>query len=155
MATATAATDPPTPDSAGTLGQTRALRFPLSCDTFYTKLHFTKKRFKHDTSKIHLFDTFFRFLGSPASLRDRFGSQNWSPEHRFSVFFSKNVVFSKSCSRCGGSTILKGQTLQKSVRKATPNGNGARIDKKLLKTSLCDALWAEKVDFWSILGSGR
>ena len=72
----------------------------------------------------------------------------------FGVFL-KTVIFSKSCSRCGGSTILKGQTLQKSVRKATPNGNGARIDKKLLKTSLCDALWAEKVDFRVILGSGR
>ena len=50
---------------------------------------------------------------------------------------------------------MKGQTVQKSVRKPSPNGNGAQLGKKLLKTSLCDASWAEKVDFGVILGSGR
>ena len=72
----------------------------------------------------------------------------------FGVFF-KNVIFSKLCSRCGGSTILKARTLQTSVRKATSNDNGAKVDKKLLKTSLCDAPWAENVNFTSILGTGQ
>ena len=36
------------------------------------------------------------------------------------------MVVSKSCSRCGGSSIFKGQAFQKSVLRATPNGNGKK-----------------------------
>ena len=41
----------------------------------------------------------------------------------FGVFL-KTAIFSKSCSHCSGSTILKGRALPKSVPRATPNGDG-------------------------------
>ena len=60
--------------------------------------------------------------------------QFWSPKlipgaFFFGVFW-KTVILSKSCSRCGGSTVSKGETLQKSVRSPTPKGSGARKRKK-------------------------
>ena len=50
-------------------------------------------------------------------------NQNGSPQATFSVFFLKTVILSKSCSHCRNNRIFKGRTLQKSVRRATPNGN--------------------------------
>ena len=40
--------------------------------------------------------------------------------------FSKTVILSKSCSHCGNNTILKGRTLQNSVRGVTPNSDGSK-----------------------------
>ena len=64
----------------------------------------------------------------------------------------KTVIFSKSCSRCGGSLVFKGQTLQKSVPRATPNDNGARKRKKSVPAPSPDALFRPRARFWSILG---
>ena len=63
------------------------------------------------------------------------------------------MILSKSCSRCGGSTILKGQTLQKSIRRATPNGTGEKNRQKSLPAPSPDALFRARARFLSILGS--
>ena len=65
----------------------------------------------------------------------------------------KTVILSKSCSRCGGSTIFKGQTLQKSIRRATPNGTGEKNRQKSLPAPSPDALFRSRARFLSILGS--
>ena len=65
----------------------------------------------------------------------------------------ETVILSKSCSRCGGSTILKGQTLQKSIRRATPNGTGKKNRQKSLPAPSPDALFRSRARFLSILGS--
>ena len=70
----------------------------------------------------------------------------------FGVFW-KTVILSKSCSCCGGSTIFKGRTLQKSVRRATPNGNGKRNRQKSFPAPSPDALFRPWARFGSILGS--
>ena len=64
----------------------------------------------------------------------------------------KTVIFSKSCSRCGGSLVFKGQTLQKSVPRATPNDNGARKRKKSVPAPSPDALFRPRARFLSIFG---
>ena len=48
------------------------------------------------------------------------------PGGYFFGVFLKTSIFSKSCSRCGGSTVFKGQTFEKSIRRATPNGTGKK-----------------------------
>ena len=60
----------------------------------------------------------------------------------------KTVILSKSCSRCGGSTIFKGQTLQKSVPRPTPNDNGARKRKKSVPAPSPDPLFRPQNRFW-------
>ena len=62
----------------------------------------------------------------------------------------KMVILSKSCSRCGGSTISKGQNLQKSVRRATPNGNVEKNQQKSLPAPSPDALFRSRARFLSI-----
>ena len=75
------------------------------------------------------------------------------PGGYFFGVFSKTVILSKSCSRCGGSTIFKGQTLQKSVQRATPNGIGKKKRQKSLPAPSLDALFRSRARFLSILGS--
>ena len=65
----------------------------------------------------------------------------------------KTVILSKSCSRCGGSTIFKGQSFQKSVRRATPNGIGKKKRQTSLQAPSPDALFRSRTRFWSIFGS--
>ena len=65
----------------------------------------------------------------------------------------KTVILSKSCSRCGGSTIFKGQTFQKSVRRATPNGIGEKKCQRSLPAPPLDVFFRSRARFWSILGS--
>ena len=56
------------------------------------------------------------------------------------------------CSRCGGSTVFKGQTLQKSIPRPTPNDNVARKRKKSLPAPSPEALFRPRAGFWSIFG---
>ena len=65
----------------------------------------------------------------------------------------KTVILSKSCSRCGGSTILKGQTLQKSIRRVAPNGTGKKNRQKSFPALSPDVLFRSRARFWLILGS--
>ena len=77
------------------------------------------------------------------------------PGDYFFGVFLKTVILSKSCSLCGGSTILKGQTLQKSIRRATPNGTGEKNRQKSLPAPSPDALFRSRARFCSIFGPGR
>ena len=70
------------------------------------------------------------------------------PGGYFFGVFLKTVILSKSCSRCGGSTIFKGQTLQKSVPRPTPNDNGARKHKKSIPAPSPDPLFRPRDRFW-------
>ena len=100
------------------------------------------------------FSLFLSIFGSPALIfSNSFWSQNRSPEITFSVFVSKTVIFSKSCSRCGGSTVLEGQTFQKSIRRATRNGVSKKNQKKSFPAPSPDALFRLRTRFGSILGS--
>ena len=65
----------------------------------------------------------------------------------------KTVILSKSRSRLGNNRIFKGRTLQKSVRRATPNGTGEKKRQKSLQAPSPDALFRSRARFWSILGS--
>ena len=80
-----------------------------------------------------------------------FITQQMPGDYVFGVF-SKTVILSKSCSRCGGSTVLEGQTLQKSIRRATPNGTGEKNRQKSLPAPSPDALFRSRARFWSIWG---
>ena len=71
------------------------------------------------------------FCASGVEFR-RFWVPKRVPGGYFFGVFSKTVILSKSCSRCGGSTVLEGQTLRKSVRRANPNGNGKKNRQKSL-----------------------
>ena len=81
------------------------LRGLPACCSFFRFFLFL---FKFSSQIPTFFLTFSRFRVAPGSIFGHFSSQNGSPEATFSVFFSKTVILSKSCSRCGGSTILKG-----------------------------------------------
>ena len=111
-----------------------------------------KNRQKNGTSKIHFFCYFWRFWVAPARIFSNFLSQNRSPEATFSVFFLKTVILSKSCSRCGGSTILKGQTLRKSIRRATPNGTGEKNRQQSLPAPSPGALFRSRARFFVDFG---
>ena len=70
--------------------------------------------------------TFFDFC----SISGRPGVDFWpcllpkqAPGGYFFGVFSKTVILSKSCSRLRNNRIFGGWTLQKSVRRATPNGD--------------------------------
>ena len=76
-----------------------------------------------------------------------------APGGYFFGVFLKTVILSKSCSRCGGSTVLEGQTLQKSIRRATPNGTGKKKRQKSLPAPSPDALFRPRARFLSILDS--
>ena len=75
------------------------------------------------------------------------------PGDYFFGAFLKTVILSKSCSRCGGSTIVKSQTLQKSVRRPTPNGNGKKNRQNSLPATSPGLLFRPRARFLSILGS--
>ena len=75
------------------------------------------------------------------------------PGGYFFGVFLKTVILSKSCSRCGGSTVLEGQTVRKSIRRATPNGTGEKKRQKSLPAPSPDALFRLRARFLSILGS--
>ena len=95
---------------------------------------------------------FGAFWASDVDFR-RFLVQKHVPGAYFFGVFSKTVILSKSCSRCGGSTVFKGQTLRKSVRRATPNGTGKKNPQKSLPAPSPDALFRSRARFLSILGS--
>ena len=61
----------------------------------------------------------------------------------------KIVILWKSCSRLGGSTIFKVQTLPKS----TWNREKRHSQQKSMKKRSLGRLFGEKVDFWWFLGS--
>ena len=67
------------------------------------------------------------------------------------MFFLKTVILSKSCSRCVGSTIFKGQALQKSGRRATLNGTSKEKRRKTLAMPSLVALFRHQAHFLAIL----
>ena len=63
------------------------------------------------------------------------------------------MILSKSCSRCGGSAIFKGRTVQKSTQGATLNDTGNKKRQKSLPAPSPDVLFRLWARFLSILGS--
>ena len=86
------------------------------------------------------------FCASGVEFR-RFWVPKRLPGGYFFDVFLKTSIFSKSCSRCGGSTVFKGQTLQKSVPRPTPNDNGARKRKKSVPAPSSEALFRSRACF--------
>ena len=82
------------------------------------------------SSQIPTFFDFFSISGRPGVDFWPFFLPKRVPGGYFFGVFSKTVILSKSCSHCGGSTILKGQTLQNSVRGVTSNSDGGKERKK-------------------------
>ena len=83
-----------------------------------------KKRFENNSSKKLIVLQFFSNFGLSSVTSGPFWVPKLVPGRSIFRAFSKNVIFSESRSRCGGSTVLEGRTLQKSIRRATPNGTG-------------------------------
>ena len=104
------------------------------------------------SSQILTFLDFFSISGRPGVDFSPFFLPKRVPGGYFFGVFSKTVILLKSCSHCGGSTILKGQTLQESVRGVTPNSDGSKQRKKSLPAPPPDALFRLRAGFWSILG---
>ena len=88
------------------------------------------------SSQIPAFFDFFSISGRPGVDFWPFLLPKQVPGGYFFGVFSKTVILSKSCSRCGGSTVLEGQTLQKSIRRATPNGTSKKIVKNRFRRRL-------------------
>ena len=78
------------------------------------------------SSQIPTFFDFFSISGRPGVDFSPFFLPKRVPGGYFFGVFSKTVILSKSCSHCGNNTILKGRTLQKSVRGVTPNVTGKK-----------------------------
>ena len=104
------------------------------------------------SKKIVLGSLFVIFRPSGIDFRQFWVSKRLPGGYFFGVFL-KTSIFSKSCSRCGGSTVFKGQTIQKSVRRTTPNGTGKKKRQKSLPAPSPDALFRSRAKFLSILGS--
>ena len=108
---------------------------------------------KTETSTINFFPPFLTILGRPGVDFQPFLVPKQVPGGNFFGVFLKTAIVSKSCSPCGGSTVLKGQTLQKLIRRATPNGTGEKNRQKSLPAPSSDALFRSRARFLSILGS--
>ena len=89
-----------------------------------------KKSVKNGPSNLLLFWTIFSIVGRPGFDFKQFWVPKVCPSAWVFDVFPKTVILSKSSSHCGGSTILKGHTLQKSTRKATPNTKKTRTTEK-------------------------
>ena len=113
----------------------------------------SKKWSKNEYLQKLFFWRFFVFFRNP---RARFSSilgPKMAPGSSFFGVLAKTAILSKSCSRCGGNTIFKGHTLQKSTRRATPKGNGTKKRRKSHPLPISDALFRPQLRFWSIFGS--
>ena len=74
--------------------------------------------------------------GAPGPHLRAFRTRKIRSRGYFFGVFLKSVILSKSCSRCGGSTIFKGRALQKSVRDPVRSG----VRKKHGQKRTCRAL---------------
>ena len=74
------------------------------------------------------------------------------PGEYFFGVFSKTVILSKSCSRCGGSVVFQGRTLPKLVPRPTPNRDGEKNRRKSPPAPSPDPLFQPRARFWSISG---
>ena len=84
-----------------------------------------KKRLKFETSKNYFFSRFSRFLAPPASIFANSGAKMGPRRVDFRRFFEKPDFLKIELSMVIW-PHFEGRTLQKSVRRATPNGNGAK-----------------------------
>ena len=85
-----------------------------------------KKSIKNESSNSMRFYRNFSIFGRPGFDFRPFWVPKVCPGGWFFDDFPKTVILSKSSSHCGGSTILKGHTFQKSTQKATPNTKKTR-----------------------------
>ena len=99
---------PSKPSLTGHRGSRRGMRLhPLFFDFFFL--------FKF-SSQIPTFFDFFSISGRPGVDFSPFFLPKRVHGGYFFGVFSKTVILSKSCSRCGGSIIVKGGTLPKSIK---------------------------------------
>ena len=100
-----------------------------------------EKTVKKRTVKKSTFSgNFGDFGASDVDFRQFLVSKQVPGGYFFGVFL-KTVILSKSCSRCRNNRIFKGRTLQKSVRRATPNGNREKKRQKPLPATSPDVLF--------------
>ena len=109
---------------------------------------------KNDPLKNYFFGNFWRFLVPLALISGDFGSQNWSPEGNFRVFFEKRGFLEIELSMVIWPSF-EGRTLPKSLRRALLNGNAAKILQKSAPAPSPDALFQLRARFWLIFGSQR
>ena len=118
---------------------------------FFDFFRFFSRR-KKRSSKNYFFD-FFAILTRPGVDFSSFSVPKRVPGGYFFGVFSKTAILSKSRSRLGNNRIFEGRTLQKSVRRATPNGDGKKKRQKPLPAPSPDVLFRLRARFLSILGS--
>ena len=111
------------------------------CLHFFNFFGHPKNHQKIDPSKNRLFGHFWGYLAFFPPILDHFGIPR-----REKV---KIVILWKSCSRLGGSTIFKVQTLPKS----TWNREKRHSQQKSIKKRSLGRLFGEKIGFWWFLGS--
>ena len=108
---------------------------------------------KKTIAKKLLFSHFFAISARSGVDFSSFSVPKRIPGGYFFGVFSKTAISSKSRSRLGNNRIFEGRTVRKSVRRATPNGDGEKKRQKPPPAPSPDALFRPRARFLSILGS--
>ena len=120
---------------------------------FFSIFFASKKTSKKTIVKKLLFSHFFAISARPGVDFWTFSVPKRIPGGYFFGVFSKTAISSKSRSRLGNNRIFEGRTVRKSVRRATPDGDGEKKRQKSLPAPSPDALFRLRARFLSILGS--
>ena len=120
---------------------------------FFSIFFASKKTSKKTIVKKLLFSHFFAISARPGVDFWPFSVPKRVPGGYFFGVFSKTAISSKSRSRLGNNTIFEGRTVRKSVRRATPDGDGEKKRQKSLPAPSPDALFRLRARFLSIFAS--
>ena len=112
-----------------------------------------KKYSKNCSAPKRPFSGIFGFFLPPDVNSGPFWVPKRVPGGYFFGVFSKTAILSKSRSRLGNNTIFEGRTVQKSVRRATPNGDPKQKRQKSVPAASPDAIFRSRARFCWILGS--
>ena len=117
---------------------------------FFSIFFASKKTSKNTIVKKLFFSHFFAISARPGVDFSSFSVPKRIPGGYFFGVFSKTAISSKSRSRLGNNRIFEGRTVRKSVRRATPDGDGEKKRQKSLPAPSPDALFRLRARFLSI-----
>ena len=113
---------------------------------FFRFFSHAKKRLKFETSKNYFFSRFSRFWAPPASIFANSGTKMGPRRVDFRCFFEKRDFLKIELSMVIW-PHFEGRTLQKSVRRAAPNGTGKKKRQKSFPAPPPDVLFRPRARF--------